>query len=65
MNKKKKIISVAGARPNFMKVAPLHRALAKYNNMVNSGLLSVIKISADALRLIITSLPETVVLLPE
>lgn len=28
--KKKKIISVVGARPNFMKVAPIHRALAKY-----------------------------------
>jgi UDP-N-acetylglucosamine 2-epimerase (non-hydrolysing) len=27
----KKIISVVGARPNFMKVAPIHRALEKYS----------------------------------
>lgn len=27
-----KIISVAGARPNFMKVAPIHRAFQKYDN---------------------------------
>lgn len=27
----KKVISVVGARPNFMKVAPLHRAFQKYN----------------------------------
>jgi len=27
---KKKIISVVGARPNFMKVAPIHRAFQKY-----------------------------------
>jgi len=30
-----KIISVVGARPNFMKVAPIHRALNKYSNSVN------------------------------
>lgn len=30
----KKIISVSGARPNFMKVAPLHRAFAKYRNTI-------------------------------
>lgn len=31
---KKKIISVVGARPNFMKVAPIDRAFHKYNNEV-------------------------------
>ncbi len=30
-----KIISVVGARPNFMKVAPIHRAFNKYSNSVN------------------------------
>lgn len=30
----KKIISVVGARPNFMKVAPIHRALEKYSGGV-------------------------------
>jgi UDP-N-acetylglucosamine 2-epimerase (non-hydrolysing) len=30
----KKILSVVGARPNFMKVAPLHRAFQKYNNLI-------------------------------
>lgn len=29
---KKKIISVVGARPNFMKVAPIHRAFLKYED---------------------------------
>ena len=30
----KKIISVVGARPNFMKVAPLHRAFQKYSDKI-------------------------------
>jgi UDP-N-acetylglucosamine 2-epimerase (non-hydrolysing) len=30
----KKIISVVGARPNFMKVAPLHFEFGKYKNAV-------------------------------
>jgi UDP-N-acetylglucosamine 2-epimerase (non-hydrolysing) len=32
--KRLKIISVVGARPNFMKVAPLHRELQKFSNLV-------------------------------
>ncbi|MCB0732589.1 MAG: UDP-N-acetylglucosamine 2-epimerase (non-hydrolyzing) [Ignavibacteriae bacterium] len=31
----KKIISVVGARPNFMKVAPIHRAFEKYKDQVH------------------------------
>ena len=30
----KKVISVVGARPNFMKVAPIHRAMQKYSDKV-------------------------------
>ncbi len=30
----KKIISVVGARPNFMKVAPLHKAFKQYNDSI-------------------------------
>jgi len=30
----KKIISVVGARPNFMKIAPIHRAFLKYKDQV-------------------------------
>ncbi len=30
----KKIISVVGARPNFMKVAPIYRALKKYEDKI-------------------------------
>ncbi|HTP80484.1 MAG TPA: UDP-N-acetylglucosamine 2-epimerase (non-hydrolyzing) [Bacteroidota bacterium] len=32
----KKIISVAGARPNFMKIAPLNRALKKYSGSIQN-----------------------------
>jgi len=32
----KKIISVVGARPNFMKVAPIYRAFEKYNSSVEN-----------------------------
>ena len=31
----KKIISVVGARPNFMKIAPIHRAFQKYKKEIN------------------------------
>jgi len=31
----KKIISVVGARPNFMKIAPIHRAFQKYREEIN------------------------------
>lgn len=30
----KKIISVVGARPNFMKIAPIHRAFQKYSDSI-------------------------------
>lgn len=30
----KKVISVVGARPNFMKIAPIHKAFKKYENEV-------------------------------
>lgn len=32
-----KIISVVGARPNFMKVAPIHRAIKKHNNSLTNN----------------------------
>lgn len=32
-----KIISVVGARPNFMKIAPFIRAVEKYNQEINDG----------------------------
>ncbi len=31
---KKKVISVVGARPNFMKVAPIHKAFQKYEDSI-------------------------------
>jgi len=33
--KLKKIISVVGARPNFIKIAPVHRSFQKYKNEIN------------------------------
>lgn len=33
--RKMKIVNVVGARPNFMKVAPLHRAFQKYTQIVS------------------------------
>lgn len=35
MKKHLKIISVVGARPNFMKIAPIHRAFLKHRGIVN------------------------------
>ncbi|HRF65219.1 MAG TPA: UDP-N-acetylglucosamine 2-epimerase (non-hydrolyzing) [Ignavibacteria bacterium] len=35
MSKKKKIISVVGARPNFMKLAPIERELKKHRSLFN------------------------------
>lgn len=37
-----KIISVVGARPNFMKVAPIHRAINKYNSQLHLKKLPII-----------------------
>ncbi len=34
MKTKKKIISVVGARPNFIKLAPVHRELSKYKKQI-------------------------------
>lgn len=31
----KKFISVVGARPNFMKIAPIHKSFKKYSNSIN------------------------------
>jgi UDP-N-acetylglucosamine 2-epimerase (non-hydrolysing) len=36
MSKELKLILVAGARPNFMKIAPLISAIKKYNSSINS-----------------------------
>ena len=35
MTKQLKIISVVGARPNFMKIAPIHREFLKHKDVVN------------------------------
>jgi UDP-N-acetylglucosamine 2-epimerase (non-hydrolysing) len=37
MSKELKVILVAGARPNFMKIAPLISAIRKFNNSIDSG----------------------------
>jgi UDP-N-acetylglucosamine 2-epimerase (non-hydrolysing) len=37
MKKHVKIILVAGARPNFMKIAPIISAIKKFNNSINSS----------------------------
>lgn len=34
----KKVMSVVGARPNFMKIAPIHRALQQYRGIVHHGI---------------------------
>ena len=39
-----KIISVVGARPNFMKVAPLYRAFKNFNQSSNQSALSVVEV---------------------
>jgi len=31
----KKILSVVGVRPNFMKIAPIHKTFKKYKNEIN------------------------------
>jgi UDP-N-acetylglucosamine 2-epimerase (non-hydrolysing) len=35
MSKELKVVLVAGARPNFMKIAPLISAIKKFNNSIN------------------------------
>lgn len=35
MKKKLKVISIVGARPNFMKIAPLHRAFLKHKSVAD------------------------------
>lgn len=35
LNRKKKVISVVGARPNFIKIAPVHKAFVRHSNKVN------------------------------
>jgi len=37
-----KIISVVGARPNFMKVAPIYRAINKHNQSANQSIIHLI-----------------------
>jgi UDP-N-acetylglucosamine 2-epimerase (non-hydrolysing) len=34
----KTILSVVGARPNYMKVAPVHRAFEPYGNRINHAI---------------------------
>jgi|GEM_PF-5421762 len=39
MLNKMKLLIIAGARPNFMKVAPLLKAIDKYNKISNNSIL--------------------------
>ena len=42
-----KITLIAGARPNFMKVAPIIKAIKAFNELKNGGAERIIAILAD------------------